>query len=206
MGTKGRSILVLAVLAALGTGYHFLNSRNEHLSELEFESGATAAEISGEVRKKLELPCDPDDCPAEVIEHMGYTVSYNSRDRIPNWVAYELQASELYRGNREGMQSFAPDPTVKGRQAYDLEMQVRYECKYYGTIWEGCRPILDRNRFGTIGFIFPDEPGRKPLRSYSMTVDELEERIGMDLFCNLDNQEQEKAEAVTDPCEDWRIR
>ena len=275
-------ILVLAVLAALGTGYYFLDPRNCDAEGLECSSDASGGELPRN-GKRLELPYDPDDRSAEVVEHMGYTLSYNNALRIPNWVAYELQASELYSGNRPRQEKFTPDPAIKGRQAYDrdyvgsgydrghmapagdmkwssqameecfylsnvcpqnhnlnsgvwndLEKQVRYECKYYGTIWVVCGPVPDGNRYGTIGsnhvkvpdaffkallarrkngdgyvaigFIFPNEAGRKPLRSYAMTVDELEARIGMDLFYNLDNREQEKAEAAIDPYEDWRIR
>lgn len=66
----------------------------------------------------LEIPFMADD--GTVIEHMGYTVSYNSDYRIPNWVAYELQAEELY-GDLDRAEKFSPDPMVKGRQAYDSD-------------------------------------------------------------------------------------
>ena len=39
-----------------------------------------------------------------------------------------------------------------------------------------------------------------------MTVDELESKLGMDLFYNLDGKAQDKAEAVMDPYGDWRIK
>lgn len=66
----------------------------------------------------LEIPFMADD--KTVIEHMGYTLSYNSEYRIPNWVAYELQDSELY-GDLDRAEKFSPDPLVKGRQAYDSD-------------------------------------------------------------------------------------
>lgn len=282
MSMRGRTILVLALAAVLGTGYYFFENRQGAPAGDRFASEVSALSASGS-RNKLEIPYDPDDRSAEVVEHMGYTLSYNSEYRIPNWVAYELQASELYSGNKERLEKFRPDPSIKGRQAYDgdyvgsgydrghmapaadmkwssqameesfylsnvcpqnrnlnsgvwndLEMQVRYECKYYGTVWVVCGPILENNRFGSIGsnrvkvpdaffkallakrkdgsgyvsigFVFPNEAGSRALSSYAMTVDALEERLGMDLFYNLDSLEQEKAESVIDPYVDWRIQ
>ena len=38
-----------------------------------------------------------------------------------------------------------------------------------------------------------------------MSVDELEELVGMDLFYNLDDTVQDEVEAVYDPS-DWKIR
>lgn len=66
----------------------------------------------------LEIPFMAGD--DNVIEHMGYTVSYNSEYRIPNWVAYELQDTELY-GDLDRAEKFSPDPLQKGRQAYDSD-------------------------------------------------------------------------------------
>ncbi len=62
-----------------------------------------------------------------LIEKMGYTLSYNSAARIPNWVAYELLDSELY-GDFRRSGDFKPDPDFKGRQAYDSD--------YRGSGWD----------------------------------------------------------------------
>lgn len=61
---------------------------------------------------KYELPeSTKKGIPEQVVEHVGYTVSYNSDWRIPNWVAYELTAEEVQgvepRGN-----DFVPDPDI----------------------------------------------------------------------------------------------
>lgn len=48
----------------------------------------------------------------QVIEHTGYTVSYNCNWKIPNWVAYELTAREL-EGDMPRGKDFVPDPDVK---------------------------------------------------------------------------------------------
>ncbi len=68
---------------------------------------------------KYELPeSTKKGIPEQVVEHVGYTVSYNSDWRIPNWVAYELTAEEVQgvepRGN-----DFVPDPDIIGSPSTD---------------------------------------------------------------------------------------
>ena len=51
--------------------------------------------------------------PEQVIEHIGYTVSYNPTWLVPNWVAYELTVAET-DGEQERSNHFKPDPLVEG--------------------------------------------------------------------------------------------
>ena len=60
-----------------------------------------------------ELPRLNNHQPEQVIEHLGYTVSYNPQWLVPNWVAYELTNSETF-GEQERSNHFKPDPLVKG--------------------------------------------------------------------------------------------
>ncbi len=62
---------------------------------------------------KLEIPILENGRSEQIIEHVGYTVSYNPRWYIPNWVAYELTATEV-EGTEERSKHFRPDPDVKG--------------------------------------------------------------------------------------------
>jgi endonuclease G len=61
--------------------------------------------------EKIEIPAKIPGRQEQIIEHIGYTVSYNSDWKIPNWVAYELTKEEaegvMPRGN-----NFIPDPEV----------------------------------------------------------------------------------------------
>ena len=63
---------------------------------------------------RLELPAIKSG--EQVITHIGYTTSYNSKTLNPNWVAYELTSWEL-QGESKGKNSFCWDPLVKGRKS-----------------------------------------------------------------------------------------
>ena len=67
---------------------------------------------------ELAIPQFTKSTKSQVIEHAGYTVSYNEQRRNPNWVAYELTAKEV-SGTEPRGSKFIPDPEVKGRQAVD---------------------------------------------------------------------------------------
>ena len=277
---KKTSIIVLIILAVLGTAYHFLWNGDEESTE----EPCCLVDPQGEkdLMSRLEIPYRLEDSESEIIEHMGYTISYNNDFRVPNWVAYELLESEVITAYRSREDTFEPDPLVKGRQAYDrdyvgsgydrghmapaadmrwssltmkesfylsntcpqnhnlnsgawndLEKQVRYEARYHKSIWVVCGPIFDFNNpkrigsnhvavpdsffkallarrkdgsYAAIGFIFPNKACERNLTLYAMTVDELESKLGMDLFFNLDEKVQDKAEAEMDPYGDWRIK
>lgn len=63
--------------------------------------------------EKLEIPILQNGRAEQIIEHTGYTVSYNYKWNIPNWVAYELSATEV-QGEEDRNEHFYPDPYVIG--------------------------------------------------------------------------------------------
>lgn len=67
-------------------------------------------------RCPIETPRIMDDRQSQVIEHMGYTVSYNKKTKLPNWVAYELTSEEV-AGTCKRIGRYYMDPDVRGRQA-----------------------------------------------------------------------------------------
>ena len=279
---KKTSIIILVILAILGTGYHFLWSGESPQEEETLGIVPGTSVEGGDVMTRIEIPYRLEDSESEIIEHMGYTLSYNNDYRVPNWVAYELLETEVLTGYRSREDEFTPDPLVKGRQAYDrdyvgsgydrghmapaadmrwssqtmkecfylsnvcpqnhnlnsgawndLEKQVRYEARYYKSVWVVCGPIFKYNNpkhigsnhvavpdsffkallakrkdgsYASIGFIFPNKACERNLMDYAMTVDELESKLGMDLFFNLETKAQDKAESSMDPYGDWRIR
>lgn len=63
----------------------------------------------------IELTITNDDVKEQIIEHTGYTVSYNSTWCEPNWVAWELTREEA-SAQRGRNQDFEPDPDVEGKR------------------------------------------------------------------------------------------
>ena len=67
--------------------------------------------ISNRLYAQLELPkYDVDDT---IIRHRGYTLSYNSKYKQANWVAYLLTREETVKRFQRG-EFFAPDPLLPG--------------------------------------------------------------------------------------------
>ena len=70
--------------------------------------------------KELEKPILPSSYTYQLIQHRGYTVSYNKDLRLPNWVSYELTRQET-QGKEKRNNRFISDPQAKGRQASNAD-------------------------------------------------------------------------------------
>lgn len=68
----------------------------------------------------LEIPVASNKKNCKTIEHMGYTVSYNCKEKIPQWVAYSLTAAEA-EANLPRKDKFTEDPDLHGAQASDSD-------------------------------------------------------------------------------------
>lgn len=51
-----------------------------------------------------------------LLEYTGFTVSFNTETKLPNWVAYELTAEET-EGQVKRNSNFFPDPELEAKQA-----------------------------------------------------------------------------------------
>ena len=216
----------------------------------------------------------------QIIEHTGYTVSYNHDWRIPNWVAYELTDREV-AGDQPRADKFLPDPLVYGdpvvtsdytksgydrghmapagdmkwseqamRESFymtnicpqnrsnnagdwkDLEELARDLAQRYKSIYICCGPIVtdSSQTIGTkrkivipqsfykvflrqkhdgswtsIGFVMPNAPGNRPLMTYMLSVDEVEQLTGIDFFYNLPDSVENIIEADY-TISDWIVR
>ena len=76
-------------------------------------SAQQAALPVSDIPAQLERPRLLDERPAQIIEHLGYTVCYNAQWHLPNWVAYELTTAEA-DGESTRTDKFLPDPLVDG--------------------------------------------------------------------------------------------
>ena len=75
---------------------------------------------------KYELPKLLSSQPEKIVEHSGYTVSFNTDWLIPNWVAYELTAEEV-QGNEPRGNKFVPDPKIIGSPSSDEYKNSGYD-------------------------------------------------------------------------------
>ena len=234
-----------------------------------------------QIKGQLEIPALEKQGPSQLLSYKGFTVSYNNNTRLPNWVAYELTATEV-AGDLPRKDKFRPDPAVQGPQANkddyrnsgwdrghmapaadmkwsmeameescyftnicpqnpqlnggdwkELEEQCRKWAQKYGSIYIACGPIVTKNEHGKIGankvvvpdkfykvilarvngeyqgvgFIFHNSPLRKskisgkppvnkPLKSYAVTIDEVEAVTGIDFFQTLDAATQNRVEKL----------
>lgn len=208
--------------------------------------------------ERLEIPQSKKKLKEQVVEHKGYTVSYNTTWLIPNWVAYELTDEEVV-GQISRADKFVPDPDIKGRcsttddykgSGYDrghmapagdmkwddtameesfyttnicpqnhnlnsgdwkeLEEQVRDWAIKNEKVYVVCGPIVKKNyatvgannvavpdsfykvvlmyrdcNWRSLGFVFANKSGNKPLDTYAKSVDEVEKLTGLDFFSVL---------------------
>lgn len=70
-----------------------------------------------QVSGSIELTKTSKGLSSQIITHVGYTTSYNSVWLIPNWVSYELTATEVAGTYPRPKKAFEPDPLVKGKSA-----------------------------------------------------------------------------------------
>lgn len=66
-----------------------------------------------------EMPAKLADRPEQILKRKGYTTSYNSRTKTPNWVAWHLTKSHTYGSNQRSQEVFAEDESVKAPRATD---------------------------------------------------------------------------------------
>ena len=65
---------------------------------------------------KIEVPQAVPSATKQMIARDGYTLYYNKERLLPDWVAYELTATET-EGKEERAKHFREDPDIKGLQA-----------------------------------------------------------------------------------------
>lgn len=75
---------------------------------------------SGEGTGGIELPRYTPLRGGQLIRHTGYTVQYDADYKTPQWVAWELTASEA-EGTEPRGKKFTPDPQVRGASAQDSD-------------------------------------------------------------------------------------
>ena len=77
--------------------------------------------------QSVEIPrCTLSSISETIVQHTGYTVSFNSDWNIPNWVAYELTKEEV-AGKEPRSQNFLPDPEIRNCPTTDDYKNSEYD-------------------------------------------------------------------------------
>lgn len=120
MGKKSKKntlyTIILLVLIGIATLVAELIPTSEEKAAPTTVAAAALVETthaSAESQLPYELPRVINNQPEQVIQHLGYSVSYNPDWLVPNWVAYELTNAET-SGEQERNNHFKPDPLVNG--------------------------------------------------------------------------------------------
>ena len=80
-----------------------------------------AAVKKAKVVRLYEIPAPLKDRPEQILHRKGYTVSYNSATRNPNWVAWHLTKSHTYGSNQRSGEVFTEDVSVSRPRATDAD-------------------------------------------------------------------------------------
>ena len=111
MARKKKKNSILGWIVAIGVGIASL------ITGKDWMEWDTTQEIIRESNKqadtsRMEIPLMNKE-QGQVIQRTGYTLSYHTKHRTPQWVAWELTKEET-RGNEERTNEFQPDPDVMG--------------------------------------------------------------------------------------------
>lgn len=125
-----KGFIGLLCLAGIALFFHQANEKGEHFSltdtkekvaeavtgiqrkvgEIQQEKQESSASANG-YSTRLEIPVSLEKREETVLKRIGYTVSYNSVYKTPNWVGWELTREET-QGKEDRKDKFVPDPDL----------------------------------------------------------------------------------------------
>lgn len=177
----------------------------------------TAEELLGDVPRAKNFIPDPaliDYCPTTYeYSNSGYDRGHLAAAGDMKWSKQAMMES-FYTSN------ICPqNHNLNGGDWENLESRVRSWASEYGNIYIACGPIVGKkyqtigemkvvvpesffkvllckmdDQWQAIGFIFKNEAGHKPLKTYCKSIDEVEKETGMDFFSQLDDSIENKIE------------
>ena len=135
MMKKGNIWLVMALmmtlLACKGKNWmetaEAIDAQDKHdfyASENVASAGSMEAQADRQKAKTVvmyEIPAPLKDRPEQILKRKGYTVSYNSETKNPNWVAWHLTKSHTSGSFQRSQEVFAEDTDVKAPRATDRD-------------------------------------------------------------------------------------
>lgn len=182
----------------------------------------TDFEVEGEVPRYDRFkpdPMVPKDVTATTDDY-----KYSGYDRGHMAPAADMKWDEQVMKESFYLSNICPqNPNLNGGVWKDLEEQVRDLASQKGKIFVVCGPVVndttntigmnkvvvpqaffkvllqeENDEIHTIGFVYENVSGRKPMSTYAMTVDEVEELTKIDFFPSLPNKVEKKVESEVD--------
>lgn len=189
----------------------------------------TDIEVQGEVPRYDRFKPDP--MVPQGVTATTNDYKYSGYDRGHMAPAADMKWDEQAMKESFYLSNICPqNPNLNGGVWKDLEEQVRDLAIQKGKIFVVCGPIVNDNpttigenkvvvphyfykvllqenngKVYTIGFVYENISGRKPMSTYAMSVDDVEEMTGIDFFPSLPNKIEDKAEAEVDFSQ-WTIK
>ena len=90
-------------------------------------NGSSTAETTRAKITAYELPAPLNDRPEQILRRKGYTTSYNSQTRCPNWVAWHLTKGHTYGSHQRSGEVFSEDTDVSPRATDNDYFNSRYD-------------------------------------------------------------------------------
>ena len=85
------------------------------------KAGASTVDIVAADPDGLEIPAPLKGVKEQILTRRGYAVSYNADTKLPNWVAWRLDASRLEGGVKRPRKAFHEDEDVAEPRATDWD-------------------------------------------------------------------------------------
>lgn len=85
------------------------------------KAGASTVDIAAADPDGLEIPAPLKGVKEQILTRRGYAVSYNADTKLPNWVAWRLDASRLEGGVKRPRKAFHEDEDVAEPRATDWD-------------------------------------------------------------------------------------
>ncbi len=111
---KNASIyMLIVIICAIIAAYTVPKEENKRFQDT---SSSTLQTIYIDSNSQLEIPAPLTNRPEKILHRTGYTTSYNAKNKIPNWVAWELTPSRLVE-RESRTNDFLPDPDLPEKKA-----------------------------------------------------------------------------------------
>lgn len=187
----------------------------------------TAEEVAGEVPRARGFSMDLDYKERQAMREDYSNTGWDKGHMAPS---ADMKWSQTAMYESFYLTNVCPqDHDLNGKDWQTLEKYVRSWAERYGHVWVVCGPYVTNNKYGTIGenrvtipdgffkavlrqegrnwysiaFVFDNDNHKQPVKDAVVSVNEVEQLIGYDLFANLKDRIEETIESQQN-WSDWK--